>query len=598
MVRDVAGILVRLGLAGQIANAGASHAFSSSRPSADVFSTFEYTQQTLNRFASPISTTVPVATSYAPHFSQASTLLPTSVTYTTYSLNRSATLYPDGRYGQSAYAALWENLSYSNIPPFTTTASPTPIPTSELVYPPTLYNLPEDLCQDLPSDFIWGVAGSSWQIEGGLYVEGRGPSILDAIGALPNDSGANDSNVANMNYFMYKQDIARLAAIGIPYYSFSISWSRVVPFGVANSPINTEALSHYDNVISTCLEYGITPIVTLSHFDAPTSVDFDSESLVDDFLYYSKQVMTRYADRVPIWVTFNEPNISAGTFFRTYNALTYILLAHSAVYDWYKRELGGKGRITMKFANNLAVPLDPANKSDIDIALRYQDFILGIMANPLFIGQQYPKDVLATPEIGLTALTPSQISSIHGRIDFWAFDPYVAQFASLPPGGLNACISNSSNPLWPSCALLSNVQANGWLMGDASNGYAYIAPQYVRQQLGYVWNTFKPTGGIMITEFGFNPFADNQKSLDAQRYDLERTLYYQDFLQEMLKAIHDDGVKVIGALAWSFADNNEFGSFANQYGMQTVNRTDGKFTRRYKRSMFDYVDFFHNHISA
>ena len=155
-----------------------------------------------------------------------------------------------------------------------------------------------------------------------------------------------------------------------------------------------------------------------------------------------------------------------------------------------------------------------------------------------------------------------------------------------------------SNPLWPSCALLSNVQANGWLMGDASNGYAYIAPQYVRQQLGYVWNTFKPTGGIMITEFGFNPFADSQKSLNAQRYDLERTLYYQDFLQEMLKAIHDDGVKVIGALAWSFADNNEFGSFANQYGMQTVNRTDGKFTRRYKRSMFDYVDFFHNHISA
>jgi len=49
----------------------------------------------------------------------------------------------------------------------------------------------------------------------------------------------------------------------------------------------------------------------------------------------------------------------------------------------------------------------------------------------------------------------------------------------------------------------SNVQANGWLMGDASNGYAYIAPQYVRQQLGYVWNTFKPTGGIMITEFDF-----------------------------------------------------------------------------------------------
>jgi beta-glucosidase/6-phospho-beta-glucosidase/beta-galactosidase len=418
---------------------------------------------------------------------------------------------------------------------------------------------------------------------------------LDVIGALPNESGANDSNVADMNYFMYKQDIARLAALGVPNYSFSISWSRVVPFGVAGSPINTQALAHYEDLINTCFEYGVTPIVTLNHADSPPSVDFDSESLADHFLYYAKEVMARYSDRVPIWVTFNEPNIGLGFAFKTYNALTHILLAHSAVYDWYKNELGGTGRITTKFANNLAVPLDPENQADVAAALRYQDFLLGIMANPLFLGQQYPSDVLATPGVNLTALTDDQIASIHGRIDFWAFDPYVAQFASPAPE-YDLCLSNSSNPLWPYCATLTNVQANGWLMGQASNAYAYIAPQYVRQQFGYVWNTFKPAGGIMVTEFGFNQFADSQKSLDAQRYDLERTLYYQDFLHETLKAIHEDGINVIGALAWSFADNNEFGSFANQYGMQTVNRTDGAFTRHYKRSFFDYVDFFHSHI--
>jgi beta-glucosidase/6-phospho-beta-glucosidase/beta-galactosidase len=422
----------------------------------------------------------------------------------------------------------------------------------------------KDSCQTLPSNFIWGVAGSAWQIEGGLQIEGRGPAFFDIIGALPNEPGLNDSNVADMNYFLYKQDIARLAAIGIPYYSFSISWSRIVPFGLAGSPINTEALAHYDDLINTCLKYGVTPIVTLNHGDSPLDVDFDSESLVTHFLYYAKEVMTRYADRVPIWVTFNEPNIGLGYTYKTYNGMTHILLAHSAAYDWYKRELRGTGRITMKFANNLAFPLDPTSKSDVSVALRYQDFLLGIMAKPLFLGQQYPKDVLDTPGTNLTALTPNQIASIHGRIDFWAFDPYVAQFASPAPEGLNACISDPSNPLWPSCASLSNVQANGWLMGQASNAYSYIAPQYVRQQLGYVWNTFRPAGGIMITEFGFNPIADSLMSLDVQRYDLERTLYYQDFLHETLKAIYEDGIKIIGTLAWSFVDNNEFGSFANQ----------------------------------
>lgn len=553
---------------------------------------------TSDRYATPLKSPLSFPTPFAPPFSKASTLLPANVTYTTYSLNPQATATPDGQYGQSAYAALWTNLSYSDSPPFTTTVSPTPVPTSELVFPPALPDQSTDQSNlTLPSDFIWGVAGSAWQIEGGLQIEGRGPSVLDTIGALGMSQGANDSNVADMNYFLYKQDIARLAALGVPHYSFSISWSRVVPFGVAGSPINKQALSHYDDLINTCLEYGITPIVTLVHADAPPAVIADVSNLTTHFLYYAKQVMTRYGDRVPHWVTFNEPNIAVGSMFSSYNDLTATLLAHAALYDWYKHELGGTGKITMKFANNLAMPLDPSNESHVSAALRYQDFILGIMSNPLFLGKQYPADALKTLGPNLTALTDEQIAQIRGRIDFWAFDPYVAQFASPPPGGVEACASDPSNPLWPSCVSLTNVQANGWLMGDASNAYAYIAPQYVRQQLGYVWNTFRPSG-ILIAEFGFNPFADSERSLDAQRYDLERTLYYQNFLQEMLKAIHEDGINVIGALAWSFVDNNEFGSFANQYGMQAVNRTDGKFTRNYKRSFFDFVDFFSKHVAS
>ncbi|KAJ5198500.1 beta-glucosidase [Penicillium cinerascens] len=504
--------------------------------------------------------------------------------------------------------------------------SPHPIPTSELVYPPRLYNpLPGAVDGflsireqnsnrkglQLPSNFMWGVAGSAWQTEGGLMSEGRGPSVLDFIGALPNKEGLNDSVTADMYYFMYKQDIARLAAVGIPYYSFSISWTRIVPFGISGSPVNTEALEHYNDVINTCIEHGVTPIVTLLHDDSPNGIDYDNAtSFGAAFLYYAKITVANFGDRVPVWITFGEPNGGIGIFFKKYDTFRTLLLVHAEFYHWYRDEFRGTGQISIKFANNLATPLHgPSSAVDVRASLRYQDFLLGIMGNPIFLGQQYPASVLDTPDLNLTPLTADEIAYINGTCDFFALDPYVAQIATVPPREdpnhapddyqqLRDCITNSSNPLWPQCAEITSIQQDGWPMGYFSNAYSKVAPNYVRQQLGYVWNTFKPQGGIAITEFGFNPAFEEQISGEAQRFDLTRSLYLLEFLDEMLKAVHEDGVKMVGAFAWSVFDNNEFGSFAQQYGLQSVNRTTGTFKRRYKRSMFDFVDFFHEHVAS
>ena len=76
-----------------------------------------------------------------------------------------------------------------------------------------------------------------------------------------------------------------------------------------------------------------------------------------------------------------------------------------------------------------------------------------------------------------------------------------------PPNGIDACAANSSDPNWPNCVINTNVQQDGWLNGQASYAYAYIAPQYVRQQFGFVWDTFHPSG-ILVAEFGFNPFME------------------------------------------------------------------------------------------
>lgn len=81
--------------------------------------------------------------------------------------------------------------------------------------------------------------------------------------------GGGSADVTNLNYYLYKQDIARLAAVGVQTYSFSISWSRILPFGVLRSPVNQEAIDHYNDLIDTILEYGMTPMATLVHFDVP-----------------------------------------------------------------------------------------------------------------------------------------------------------------------------------------------------------------------------------------------------------------------------------------------------------------------------------------
>ena len=560
------------------------------------YSSFSYTQLTSNRYATPLPTFASTKT-YAKPFSVLSTLLPTGVTYTTYSLNPKAT--ETGKYGQSAYAGLWATIKYSNTAlPFSTTVSPTPVPTSELVFPPTLYQpCPSSSgCLDgycLPADFPWGVASSAWQIEGGLMLEGRGPSQLDLIGALPQPAtgGANDSVVTDLQYLLYKQDIARLAAIGIPYYSFSISWTRIVPFGDPGSPINQPGLDHYNDVINTCLQHGVTPVITLAHGDQPLHLQFNDTRFPEAFLYFSKQVLTRFADRVPIWVTLNEPNINFNNYADNHN----ILMSHAMVYKFYKEQIKGKGQITLKFANNIAIPQDPTNSSHVEAALRYQDFILGIEGNPLFLGKDYPASVLSTTGINLTSLNASDLAYFKGTVDFLSIDPYTAQFALPPPNGIAACAANTSDPYYPTCVVTTNLQSNGWLNGDESYAYAYLTPQYFRQHMGYLWDTFKPAG-IAITEFGFNPYMEFSRPIDAQRYDFERTTYYSQFLAEMLKCIYVDGINIVAAFGWSVMDNNEFGSYEQQYGMQLVNRTSPMLERTYKRSMFDYVDFFNSRV--
>jgi beta-glucosidase/6-phospho-beta-glucosidase/beta-galactosidase len=127
------------------------------------------------------------------------------------------------------------------------------VPSSELVLPPRDYFGPTD-CYNFPKDFVFGVAGSAAQIEGAVALEGRSPSLLEKLapGNKPKDY------VTNENYFLYKQDIQRLAAMGVEYYSFTIPWTRILPFALPGTPVNQQAIDHYDDLITAVLDAGMT----------------------------------------------------------------------------------------------------------------------------------------------------------------------------------------------------------------------------------------------------------------------------------------------------------------------------------------------------
>lgn len=148
--------------------------------------------------------------------------------------------------------------------------------------------------------------------------------------------------------------------------------------------------------------------------------------------------------------------------------------------------------------------------------------------------------------------------------------------------------NDTSNPYYPSCVGTTETTVNGWGIGYHPDYNTYTTPKYLRTQLSYYWNTFRKP--VMITEFGLSlPAPTASATLDDERFDIKRSEHIMSILNEMLHSIWDDGVHLLGAVMWSYADNWEWGTFDHRFGLQYTNRTTQE--RFYRRSLFDTIDF-------
>src|SRR5262245_3033571 len=115
--------------------------------------------------------------------------------------------------------------------------------------------------REFPRGFRWGVATSSYQIEGAWNEDGKGPSIWDTYAHQPGNIRNNDTgDVANDHYHRYKEDVAQMKDIGAKAYRFSIAWPRIFPEGSGTA--NRKGLDFYSRLVDELMGVGIEPFAT------------------------------------------------------------------------------------------------------------------------------------------------------------------------------------------------------------------------------------------------------------------------------------------------------------------------------------------------
>lgn len=468
------------------------------------------------------------------------------------------------------------------------------------------------------------MAGAAYQVEGAVKDEGRGPSVWDKLVRVPGYTAANETaDIADNNYYLYKQDIARIAAMGINTYSFSISWTRLFPFG--SGPINQAAIDHYNELIDFCLQYNVTPMATLYHWDTPLFLQekyggWLSGEIVDDFVAYAKTCFSEFGDRVKTWFTVNEPIVFCGqyplpaqhfkNFSIPYQQQPYycgrnVLLAHSQAYHLGKSIVGNDSLIAFKNNGGYKIPRTNSTE-DAEAVQRALDFNEGWFADPVYLTGTYPDSLNEYVSTFLEPFTDEQKAVIKGSADLFAHDAYTSQFYYAPDDGIESCLNNASNPLYPGCYNTSFTYSDddgGWLIGAAADplsSWLYKATDWVPALLHYINATWSPPEGrILVSEFGFaEPYEVYKTGVPEILMDQIRSDYYRDYMEAILISLND-GLNVMGCLAWSFVDNLEWLSgYQIKFGMQRVDFDSPGRERSYKASFFQYVDVYNKYVEA
>jgi beta-glucosidase len=412
-----------------------------------------------------------------------------------------------------------------------------------------------------PADFVWGAATAAFQIEGSTTVDGRSDSVWDAFcrvdGAV---AGGDTGDPGADHYRQMADDVAMMASLGLRAYRFSVAWPRVRPDGGA---INQAGLDFYERLVDTLLDNGITPWLTLYHWDLPQKLEelggWANRDTASRFADFTSAVTERLQDKVTNWITLNEPWCSS---FLSYAAgihapgrtdpaaavasVHHLLLAHGLGMQAIREVPGANAGITLNLFPVHAKDND--NPWDVDAARRIDGLQNRIFLGPVLDGA-YPEDVVADLEPHMTGLVrPGDLDVISAPIDFLGVNYY-----------RDYLVAAGDKPEFPSPWV--NAEEVVFVPRDlpvTDSGWE-INADGLTDLLVSLRDSY-PNLPLYITENGA-AFPD----LTTDDYD--RVSFLESHLQAAYSAIQQ-GVDLRGYFCWSLLDNFEWAEgYAKRFGL-------------------------------
>jgi beta-glucosidase len=406
-----------------------------------------------------------------------------------------------------------------------------------------------------PDGFTWGVATSSYQIEGAVAEDGRGPSIWDTFSHTPGRTANGEhGDVACDHYHRYPEDVTLMADLGVSAYRFSIAWPRVQPTG--SGPANAKGLDFYSRLVDELLGRGIEPCPTLYHWDLPQPLEdaggWESRDTAERFAEYAGLVAERLGDRVDTWFTHNEPVITAfygyalgihapgkSLLLDVFPVVHHLLTSHGMAVQAMRPHLREGARTGIAHNLGLGRPAGTA-PADEAAARALTGLLVHLYTDPAF-GGGYPAEVLdLLPAAGQAAIRDGDAALAALGHDFLGVNYYSPQYVRAPSPG-NPLPFDLAEP--PAGMPRSQM---GWAVQPA--GFTELL-LHLKERYG---DALPP---IYITENG--TASPDAPGPDGAVRDPDRVSYLDGHLRALRTAM-DGGVDVRGYFCWSLMDNFEW----------------------------------------
>ena len=467
----------------------------------------------------------------------------------------------------------------------------------------------------LPEGFLWGGATAGNQCEGGFGLGNKGTALVDVIPwgenrlnvmlgkmdykDLPEDSYYPGREAIDM-YHHWKEDISYMAEMGFKCYRFSFSWSRIFPTGEEDTP-NEEGLKFYEDMIDELIANNIEPVVTICHFDIPLNLiekygSWRSRKVIDAYLKYCKAIFERFNGKVKYWLTFNEinmlmhlPFMGAGIMFKDgeneeqvkYQAAHNELVA-SALATKLAHEINPEFKVGCMLAAGMFYPYS-CNPKDVWCAMekdRENYFFIDVQSRGEY--PAYAKKMLEREGIKIEMGEDDEKILKENTVDFISFSYYASRLTSADPSVLENTSGNVIKSL-----------RNPYL--EASEWGWQIDPLGLRITMNALYDRYQKP--LFIVENGLGAVDSIEE--DGSINDDYRIAYLEAHIKEMINAVSEDGVDLIGYTPWGWIDlvSASTGEMKKRYGFVYVdkdNAGNGTLERKKKKSFEWYKNVIKN----